>query len=186
MNVHAALLLLGLLTVCSCHRPQPLLQEAAANWTLHGDADWTVNADAFTGRVTDTVGYVITEASYTDFELELEFRPDSTVNSGIFIRCRGAAPTATDCYELNIWDRHPQPEYRTGAIVTRSRPLAYVETIGRWNTYRIRVQSNRIRAWINGTPTADLMNDELAGGYIALQASGTGVVAFRRLQIRAL
>ena len=172
-----------LLVLLGCSSPPLLFEEGSGDWQAYGDADWTVDGAAFTGRVTDGVGFVMTERPYTDFELVLEFWPDSTVNSGVFIRCKEQELSFTDCYELNIWDQHPQQENRTGAVVSRATPLTQVKTIGRWNTYRIKAEGNRIRAWINGKPTADLVDKDLAGGYIALQASGTGEVRFRGVRL---
>ena len=87
--------------------------------------------DAFTSRVTDKMGFVMTERPYIDLELELEFWPESTVNFGVFIRCKEQEISFTDCCELNIWDLHPQQENRTGAVVSRATPLTQVKTIGR-------------------------------------------------------
>ena len=47
---------------------------------------------------------VYTKQAYKDFVLEMEFKPESTINSGVFIRCKNYDINASDCYEINIWD----------------------------------------------------------------------------------
>jgi hypothetical protein len=183
--LNTILVFLALLSV-SCQRSKGLFQETGRDWDRYGDATWTFSGDELTGRVTDGVGFVMTQETYRDMLLELEFNPDSTVNSGIFVRCRDKDINPIDCYELNIWDLHPDQDSRTGAIVTKEPPLAYVETNNQWNSYKIRAQGNRIQAWVNGRLTADILNDDLREGYIGLQASGTGVVRFRRVRITRL
>ena len=61
-------------------------------WTQEGDANWrladgAVAADAGTG-------FLLTAASYADFDLELEFWVTPDANSGVFIRC--ANPSAIE------------------------------------------------------------------------------------------
>ena len=69
-----------------------------ANWEL---ADGAVQADSGGGML-------VTEASYADFELTLEFWVDETANSGIFIRCSDPQSIRdTNSYEVNIYDTHP-------------------------------------------------------------------------------
>jgi len=75
------------------------------------------------GIADGTGGFVMTEKSYSNFTLELEFKPDSTVNSGIYIRCKKKVLSDIDCYEVNNWDLHPQQKNRTGAIVSRTSPM---------------------------------------------------------------
>lgn len=38
-----------------------------------------------------------------------------------------------------------------------------------WNTYRIECIGNTIRTWVNGVPTAHLIDDLTSSGFIALQ-----------------
>ena len=54
----------------------------------------------------------------------VEFWTDEPANSGVFVRCDGADDaSAATCYEVNVYDQRPDPEYRTGAIVALSRSL---------------------------------------------------------------
>ncbi|WP_394748572.1 3-keto-disaccharide hydrolase [Spongiimicrobium salis] len=164
----------------------PLFLENDESWSILGDATWSFDSGTLIGSIRSGAGFVITKETYSDFELELEFLPDSSINSGIFVRCLAAEISNTDCYEFNIWDLHPNQDFRTGAVVTRAIPLTYVETIGKWNTYTIRTKGNMIQAWVNGELTADIINNDRVSGYIGLQAAGEGEIKFRNIRIRSL
>lgn len=168
----------------SCQRPTPLFEPGMTNWEEKGEASWQFDTGGFGGTANDNAGMLVTKQTYQDFELTLEFQPDSTVNSGIFIRCANQELSFTDCYEINIWDLHPNQSFRTGAIVARASPLDFVQTLNKWNTYRIKCQGDRIQAWVNGVLTADLRDSSRPSGYIALQAAGTGRINFRNVQLK--
>ncbi len=163
-----------------------MLDSELSQWDTYGVADWNLEDGILSASVADSAGFVMTKDRFKDFELELDFWPDSTINSGIFIRCQNTELSFETCYEINIWDLHPNQKFRTGSIVNRAEPLDYVETIGKWNKYRIRVQNNRVEAWINEVKTADLKNSDLIEGYIGLQAMGTGEIKFRNVKLEAL
>jgi len=176
--------LVVLFLISSCNSSQRLFLENSKTWEAHGEAIWNFSNNELIGKITDGAGFVMTMQTYQDFTLELECKPDSTINSSVFIRCKNKDISAIDCYELNIWDLHPDQDNRTGAIVTKTKPLAFVETINKWNTYKIKVEKNHIQVWINNTSTADTKDKGLSNGYIGLQAKGTGVIKFRNIKIK--
>lgn len=151
---------------------------------LLGDGLWKFENEVLTGSG-DEATYVITEGEYANFILDLDFYPVDEVNSGIFVRCPGNEIGATSCYEINIWDNHVNQDFRTGAIVTHGKPLATVMTLNQWNHYKIDVRDNQIKAYINGTLTADLTDNKTSKGTIALQAM-KGTVRFRNIKLRVL
>jgi len=163
-----------------------LFEENADNWFGEGDAEWKFIDGELSGSLESGTGFVMTEKSYKDFVLELEFKPDSVINSGIFIRCKENAISNVDCYEINIWDLHPDQKSRTGAVVTRSTPLAHVETLNKWNTYRIKNQKDHLQVWINDILVVDLKDQDLKSGPIALQAAEKGKIKFRNIHITKL
>jgi hypothetical protein len=184
----SSLLASALIFLCfsSCDQKEEMLTGNFDGWQILGGAEWKFNEGELIGTVKDSVGFVMTEDRYSDFILELEFKPDSSINSGIFIRCKNKEISYTDCYEINIWDLHPNQDFRTGAIVNRAIPLTYVETIGEWNTYKIQIQGDHLQTWINDILTADLKDSSLQEGYIALQAMGTGEIRFRNVKFQSL
>jgi 3-keto-disaccharide hydrolase len=174
-----------LFTKCNSSN-EVLFEENGNNWFADGDATWEFENGELVGTVKDGAGFVMTEMEYTDFVLELEFKPDSTINSGVFIRCKNKELSNVDCYEINVWDLHPNQESRTGAVVSRTTPMAHVETLNKWNTYKIRNKEDHLQVWIDGVLTADLLNTDLISGPIALQAAESGEIRFRNVKIRPL
>ena len=161
-----------------------IFAEDSNEWFQEGRATWKFNGDQLVGTSLGGSGFVMTNKKYQNFTLSLEFYPDAGINSGIFVRCKNKEISNKDCYEMNIWDYHPDQESRTGSIVTRAKPMIDVQTIGKWNSYKITCESNHIRTWINGKLTTDIFNDDLSEGYIALQAAEPGRIKFRNVKIK--
>ena len=156
------------------------------DWITGGTATWTFIGEELVGKSDSGSSFIMTNQVYKDFELTLEFMPDSTVNSGVFVRCQNQELSADDCYEINIWDLHPNQDYRTGTIVRRSERAEKVETLNKWNTYVIKLQGNHLQASINGIETADVFNDDLVEGYIGLQTGQSGEIRFRNVALRKI
>ena len=175
-----------LLYACASQQDQVLFSSGGQGWLSSGESEWRFVGAELVGFADDNSGFVMTEEQFDDFTLELEFFPDEKINSGVFARCSDIALSAEDCYEFNIWDEHPNQASRTGAVVSRTTPLNKVSTINQWNTYKIRCEKDKIRAWINGTLVVDLQNEDLVIGYIGLQASGKGTIRFRNVRINKL
>ena len=153
-------------------------------WRVVGDANWEV-ADGAVSADSGS-GFLVTGASYGDFELTLEFWVDEPANSGIFIRCADPEDIRdTNCYEVNIYDTRADQTYRTGGIVHVAAPASVINTGGQWNSYEIRAQGSRLVVTLNGTQTVDVTDDQFVRGSIALQY-GAGTVRFRNVQIRLL
>ena len=170
----------------SCENSTALFQENKNDWAIKGDADWSFSDNELIGSLESGMGFIMTQKTYKNFILELEFKPDSTVNSGVFIRCNNAEISALNCYELNIWDLHPNQDYRTGALVMKSKPLAHVETLDKWNTYKIKMENHHLQAWVNGVLITDIKDNSLEKGHIALQAAEKGEIKFRNIKLSAL
>jgi hypothetical protein len=155
------------------------------NWNRIGDANWRLEgglAQADKGN-----GFLVSKNSYTDFQIKAEFWVDADANSGIFIRCSDPHKvTATNAYEVNIFDKRPDPTYGTGAIVNVAKPSTFIKAGGQWNTYEITAKGAEFTVTLNGIRTVDGVQDaKLVSGPIALQYAA-GVVKFRKVQIRPL
>jgi hypothetical protein len=153
-------------------------------WNTVGDANWRVEDGALTADQSSASSYLVSDMSFDDFELELEFWVSSDANSGVFVRC--ANPEAIDetsCYEVNIFDTRPDQTYRTGSIVNLAAPSQFVYTGGQWNRYKISAAGNRIKITLNGRDMVDVEDSHLASGAIALQHN-TGTVKFRNVRVR--
>ena len=151
-----------------------------ANWTV---ADGVVQADQ---KVGEGAAYLVSKDSYTDFQLKVEFWVDAVANSGVFLRCSDPHQiTATNAYEVNIFDTRPDPTYGTGAIVGVAKVEPMPKAGGRWNTYEITAKGPQLTVILNGTTTVDTQDSKFASGPIALQY-GAGVVKFRKVEIKPL
>lgn len=154
------------------------------DWIRVGQADWRMSRYGVDAGPEDTLAYLVSPERYGDFRLRLEFWVDDETNSGIFVRCIDPEQINPDtCYEINIWDNHPDQLSRTGSIVKLAPPIARVDTIGRWNTCEIEAAGNSIVATFNGKITARLQSDRARAGYIALQYAGKNQLRLRNLRI---
>lgn len=158
------------------------------NWNRIGDANWRAADDAIVadGKTGKTIGYLVSKAAYTDFAIHAEFWVSEDANSGIFLRC--ADPLNIDaktCYEVNIYDKRPDPSFGTGAIVDLASVSPMPKAGGKWNTYDITAKGTHLTVTLNGVRTADVNDSRLASGPIALQYDA-GTVKFRNVQIRPL
>ena len=205
-TISTALLLVGLAAL-------PYLQQARAqseagwivlfdgksldNWNQIGDANWKLDDGVVIADKGN--GFLISKNSYTDFQLRAEFWVDDDANSGIFIRCTDPNKvTGSTAYEVNIWDRRPDPSYGTGAIVNVAKVSPMPKSAGKWNVYEIVAKGSKFTVTLNGQKTVDGAEDtKFASGRIALQhglglkdekgvANDRGVVKFRKVEIKPL
>ena len=153
------------------------------DWTTTGSAIWDFKNNELIGREGD--GFLVSNRTYREFELSVDFWISEGTNSGIFILCQDRdSINPESCYELNIWDNHPNQEARTGSIVGRVMPpLAEVSTEGRWNNYQVEIRDSTITVKVNDILTAKLNEKSLQAGFLALQKWGGGEVRFRNLKI---
>src|SRR5438093_6238637 len=191
-----ALLIIGLIAVQFSGQAAGQSSQAAADWTTLfdgkslasfntiGDANWQLMDGVV--QANKGTGFLVSKASYTDFQLKAEFWVDDEANSGIFLRCENPQQiTAMNAYEVNIYDKRPDQTYATGAIVDVAKPLTPMKAGGKWNTFEITAQGPHMIIVLNGTKTVDVQNSAHARGPIGLQY-GAGVVKFRSVQIKPL
>jgi hypothetical protein len=164
-----------------------------------GDANWRIEDGAVVADKGN--GFLVTKEKYGDFQLRAEFWVGPDANSGIFIRATDPEKiTATNAYEVNIWDDRPEKDYATGAIVGVAKVDPMPRATGQWNTYEITAKGTTFTVVLNGKKTVDNVEDKklnLANGLIALQhglgnkdANGVvndkGVVKFRKVEIKKM
>ncbi|MBO0590207.1 DUF1080 domain-containing protein [Cellulophaga sp. E16_2] len=150
-----------------------------------GIAKYTVRDGAIVGStVHDTPNSFLTsDKMYGDFILELDYKVDSSMNSGIQIRSN-SFPNYRDGrvhgYQVEI---DPSDRAWSGGIYDESRrgwlnPLdgnpeaqkAFIQND--WNHYRIEAIGDTIKTWINDVPAAYLIDSKTASGFICLQVHG--------------
>ncbi|MFZ1092201.1 MAG: DUF1080 domain-containing protein [Xanthobacteraceae bacterium] len=167
------------------------------HWNKIGDANWRIEDGAVVADKGN--GFLVSKTTYGDFQLRAEFWVDDDANSGIFIRCTDPEKvTGNNAYEVNIWDRRPDPSYGTGAIVNVAKVSPMPKAAGKWNVYEIVAKGSTFTVTLNGQKTVDGAQDsKFASGRIALQhgfglkddkgvANDRGAVKFRKVEIKAL
>lgn len=147
--------------------------------------------------------FLCTKKHYGNFILELDYKVDSRMNSGIQIRSnsydepkeykwktddgkeksRTVPAKRVHGYQVEI---DPSPRAWSGGIYDESRrgwlnnladnPAAQKAfKQNEWNHYRIVCNGHSIKTWINGVPAADLVDDMTPSGFIALQVHNTKI-----------
>jgi hypothetical protein len=153
-------------------------------WNAVGNANWSVAEGAIQANM--GTGFLVTPVPYRDFQITLEFWVTDDANSGVFIRCEDPKTiSATNAYEVNIYDKRPDQSYRTGGIVDVAKPASVVMTGGKWNSFDITARGTKFTVILNGMKMVDVDDAKHANGPIALQY-GAGTVKFRNVRVRAL
>ena len=154
-----------------------------ANW--HAE-DGSIQADKST---TKGASILVSKRSFRDCEIYAEFWAYNDTNSGIYLRAPNpnSVNTASGAYEVQIWDKNPNPAYSTGSLVNVAAVSPIYKAGGRWNTYEIYARGSEITVKLNGVVTASTQSARTNEGRIGLQFNpDTGVVRFRKVLVREL
>ncbi|MBN2327408.1 MAG: DUF1080 domain-containing protein [Candidatus Omnitrophica bacterium] len=176
-------------------------------WEQHGGAaEYTVEDGVIVGSSVPKTpnSFLCTKKHYSDFILELEFKVDPSLNSGIQIRSHVYdQPTVVKAkkedgsereikipagrvhgYQVEIdpsdraWSAGIYDEGRRGWLNNlegdKNQKAREAFKQGEWNHVRIQAVGDSIKTWINGVPAADLIDDMTPSGFIALQVHGVG------------
>jgi len=152
-----------------------------------GNALYEVKDEAIVGT---TVGntpnsFLTSDKMYGDFILELDYKVDPSMNSGIQIRSNSfpnyrngvvhgyqiEIDPSERAYNAGIYD-----EQRRGWLfpLTDNEEAQEAFKQNEWNNYRIEAIGDTIKTWINGVPAAHLIDDMTHSGFIGLQVHGIG------------
>lgn len=151
---------------------------------VKGEAKYAVEDGELVGTTVSSRvnSFLVTEQVFDDFVLELDFKMDST-NSGVQIRSESKADYQDGRVHGYQVDFDPTPRAWTGGIYDEARrgwiyPLNYNPGAGNafkpreWNKLKIECIGASIRVWVNGTPTASIIDSTTPKGFIALQVHG--------------
>lgn len=149
---------------------------------LNGKAKYEVVKGEIVGTTVhgEPNSFLVTEKTYGDFILELEFRLDAVMNSGIQFRSDSRPDYREGRVHGYQFEIDPSERAWTGGVYDESRrgwlyPLDYNDVArkaykhGEWNRARIECIGSTIRTWVNGIPASHLIDDVSPQGFIALQ-----------------
>jgi hypothetical protein len=187
VRAHWAVILAVTVTVAGCPDSN---REDLSSWRQTGAPVWHFADGVAEAGPAEQHGFLVSRNAYDDFRLSVEFWIEDNTNSGVFIRCANPVELADlnpdDCYEVNIWDNHPNQEFRTGSIVKLASPDVQIDTLGRWNHFDIVAIGNLIEVTLNDVKVVSLVDDRAASGYLALQYAGKAKLRFRNLRVTGL
>jgi hypothetical protein len=154
---------------------------SAANWRA---ADGAIQADSSTGKGSSVL---VSKKSFKDFELYTEFWASDDTNSGIYIRVMNPTDvsTSTGAYEVQIWDKNPNPAYSTGSLVNVAAVNPIYKAGGRWNTFEVYAKGDEITVKLNGIVTVSTRDARFPQGRIGIQYNG-GPIKVGKLAIKEL
>ena len=195
-----ALLTLGILCCISCGERQTNLFNGKdlTGWTFHLSPESDVPAsevfevdDGVISIAGQPFGYMLTEQSFSDYKLHLEWRwTEEPSNSGIFLHAEPIDAIWPRCAEVNLMAGRAGDMIASGGSAfeeltegrwLRSTKESAEKPAGEWNTAEIICQGNSIEAYVNGV----LMNQahfDRSAGPIGLQSEG-GPLEIRNIYI---
>lgn len=176
----------------------PLLLSAQSPWKnifngkdltgwkqLGGKAFFEATNNEITGTtvLNEPASYLTTDALYDDFILELEFKIDSGLNSGIQFRSESKPDYRAGQVHGYQMEIDPSPRAWTGGFYDESRrdwlyTLEYNPQAknaykkNEWNLGRIECIGDVMRIWINGVATSHVVDNKTRKGFFALQIHG--------------
>lgn len=188
-----AFLITVFLTSCQENKPnEPWVDlfdgKTLNGWTQkNGKANYTVRDEIIVGSTVHNTpnSFLTTDKMYDDFILELDYKVDPSMNSGIQIRSNSFpyySNFRVHGYQVEIdpseraWSAGIYDEARRGWLNTlednKDAQKAFKQN--EWNHYRIEAIGDTLKTWINGVPASYLIDDKTASGFIALQVHGIG------------
>jgi hypothetical protein len=154
---------------------------------LNGKAKYTIERGEIVGTTVpnEPNSFLATEKDYGDFILELEYKVDSSMNSGIQFRSESKADYMNGRVHGYQFEIDPSSRKWTGGIYDEARrdwlyPLDLNNTAkpafkqGQWNKCRIECIGSDIKTFVNGVPAGHVIDDLTPKGFIALQVHSVG------------
>lgn len=163
-----------------------------SNWIIYnGQADFHVEKGEIVGKTVfgQANSFLSTKEIYGDFILELDYKVNDTMNSGIQIRSELhdandhclvtdlVTPNRVHGFQVEI---DPSSRGWAGGIYDEARrdwvyPLSFNEKARNafkhndWNHVRVEAIGTHVRTWLNGVPCAHVVDDMTLKGFISLQ-----------------
>jgi hypothetical protein len=154
---------------------------------LNGSAEYTIKDGAIVGtsKLNTPNTFLATEKLYGDFILEMEYRVEEGLNSGIQFRSNSFKEYRNGRVHGYQYEIDPSPRAWSGGIYDEGR-RGWLYSLdlnpagrtafkpGEWNKVRIEAIGTSLRTWLNGIPCANILDNHTATGFIALQVHQIG------------
>jgi hypothetical protein len=135
-------------------------------------------------RLNSPNSFLATEKVYGDFILELEYKIDPGLNSGVQFRSLSKPEFQNGRVHGYQYEFDTSPRAWSGGIYDEARrgwlypldlnPAAKTAfNINEWNKIRIEAIGNSIRTWMNDVPVSNILDNLTPKGFIALQVHST-------------
>jgi len=149
---------------------------------LNGTAEYVVKDGIITGisKMNTPNSFMATKKMYGDFILELEYKLDDGLNSGVQFRSNSFKEYMDGRVHGYQFEFDPSARAWSGGIYDEARrgwlyamdknPAAKTAyKPGEWNKIRIEAIGSSLRTWLNEVPCANVIDDMTSTGFIALQ-----------------
>lgn len=196
INIFQLFLVFLLVFMSSCRQePQstepwsPLFDgQTLDGWTVKGgNARYEVHDGQIVGiTVANTPNtFLTTDEHFSDFILELEYKVDPSMNSGIQIRSNSFPfyqEGRVHGYQIEIdpseraWSGGIYEEGSRGWLypIIDDQKASSAFRQNDWNHYRIEAIGDTLKTWVNDVPTAHLVDERCDSGFIGLQVHSIG------------
>jgi hypothetical protein len=181
----------------SAQKAAPLFNgKDLTGWTINGTEKWYVeNGELVCESGPDKkYGYLSTNKSYKNFELNLQFKQEANGNSGVFFR------SSIEGVKISGWQVEVAPlnnhsggvyeSYGRGWLIQPSAEGEKALKVGEWNKMKIVVNGDVVTTFLNGQQMITLKDEKIGKGegFIALQIhDGGGIkVRWKKLKIKEL
>ena len=197
-----ALLVLGSAVI---HAAQPVADNAGLTsvfngqnlkgWTLQAHAVWQVENGELVGRQDPAEkedSWLFSDAEWSDFALELEFKVPEKCNSGIALRMPGEATGSPDVhgYEVQISDLPARK--LTGSLLHHIESKTNnLHRANEWNRLAVTCEGDHIVVYLNGLKVMDAKEKGSKKGRIGMQVPkgaefSRQEVRFRNIRVKEL
>jgi|SRR5690606_13417123 len=165
-------------------------------WVIYGTEKWYVEDGLLISESGPDkgYGYLGTEKSFDDFEINLEFKQEANGNSGVFIR------STVDGTKVSGWQVEVAPpghdtggiyeSYGRGWLVKPDPEKDKALKFGEWNKMKIVVKGDNVTSYLNGVEMVNYSDAKIGegkGGVLLQIHDGGGIkVYWRNIELKEL
>jgi hypothetical protein len=158
-------------------------------WVIYGTEKWYVEDGLLISESGPDAGYgyLGTEESFDDFEINLEFKQEANGNSGVFIR------STVDGTTVSGWQVEVAPpghdtggiyeSYGRGWLVKPDPEKDKALKFGEWNKMKIVVKGDNVTSYLNGVEMVNFSDAKIGegkGGVLLQIHDGGGIKVYWR------